>query len=159
MPIEPPKDPNFHWTWIHTLFAFLGLSPLTAFKKVRSFLFGWLKKMIQKAAESEGVSTETFKTHVEGDKLTLSVITTALDQNSRISQDSAIQVLNYAKEMRETANLIAQSQKGMREEFDYKVGELHERINSSNQKVDNLTGKLEVLIPLVENQLKQGRAS
>lgn len=45
--MEPPKDPSFHWQWWHIVLGFLGLTPSMAFKKVREFLFGWIKNKVE----------------------------------------------------------------------------------------------------------------
>lgn len=63
MPIEPPKDPQFHWQWWHIALGFLGLTPGMAFKKVREFLFGWLKRKVE---EEDCMPRAEFEDRIKG---------------------------------------------------------------------------------------------
>lgn len=61
--MELPKDPQFHWQWYHNLLLFLGLSPAMALKKVRDFLFGWLKRKVN---DEDCMPRAEFETRIAG---------------------------------------------------------------------------------------------
>lgn len=88
MAIEPPKDPQFHWQWWHTLFAFFGLSPFAAFKRVRHFLFGWIKRKTEETINGEYVTRTDFENRMK---------TLHDDMKGRVS-DSENRILDALKE-------------------------------------------------------------
>lgn len=159
-----------HLTWVHYLgsviilflFSLLSegfrtlLSDLLVKRVVNAWKAFWGIEQVRKAPsggapDPEFVTIETFKEHKDGDNAVLSAIKQGMDQTAFIVQNSV-------KHMNEQANLITISQKGMRQELDEKIGKVHERVDAFTGKVSTLSGQLDVLIPLVQNQLNNGKS-
>lgn len=118
----------------------------------------WDKVFKPKEVEQaqQPVTKAVFDEHKAGEEQSLRTIMFALDQNSRIIQDAAIQVADKAKEMRESEKLMQLARDEDRRVFDAKIGELHDKINGTNQTVAGMTGKLDVVIELAKNNLAKG---
>lgn len=162
-----PSD--FHPTWVHwtsggaTLFliSLLHEGLRTRFSDLilkrimnawRTF-WGIEKKDPSKPAKKtteDCVSQSTFNEHVRGEEQFISWMKGALDQNANVVQ-KGVWFMN------EKSELIAISQKEIRQELNASLGEMHDKVNMNVSKVDTLTGKLDILIPLVQEQLKNGK--
>jgi hypothetical protein len=166
--------PNF--PWLHGLALLMVLLILTLFKEgVRTWISDNIAKKFIAAIlafwrtlfgkDTSGVKpkreklltmemfTEVMKEHNAGEAKTMSVILNGQDQLGRIVSDAAIQVADRVKEMREDNKLITLALTGHREEQDRKIGEIHERINAQNKKIDHFTGAVEAVIDIAKGNI------
>lgn len=98
--MEPPKDPQFHWQWYHNVLLFLGLSPAMALKRVRNFIFGWLKKKVEQ--EEDCMPRAEFETRITDIKNDLK--DRVLESEGRILdalRDNILDLKSDAKEERQ----------------------------------------------------------
>ena len=135
-------DPQYHFQWWHSLFLFLGLSPLAAFKKVRALIWGVIKLKAKEEVERrhDVVTSKEFETFKadntrEHDSLK-DEFHAHHDELGRIIHASAMDISDTAKEIRETLRLFDLK-------YDQKNGEIHDRITKNEVDIASVKGRLD----------------
>lgn len=146
------------WWQIATTVSVPALGSLL-FKEVRRAIRSIIRKIFSSVLDDkhiECVSLQTFNAHEKAEAGALQTILGALDQNARVVESAAHRVEDHAKEMRENAQLIHLSQHEFRREIDGKMNELQRQVLGYSSEVQNLSGQVKVLIPLVQQSLNNG---